>query len=66
MRTATDGDDKWAKACMVDGGGGVNIIDPIFLLARQSHHALRIVTVPVLLLVGIVRVHYLYLNPQVC
>ncbi len=36
------------------------VINPIFLLARQSHHTPRIVTVPVLLLVGIVRVHYLY------
>ncbi len=63
---ANDGNNKWAKACVVDGGGGVDIIDPICLLARQSHHVPRIVTVPVLLLVGIVRVHYLYLNPQIC
>jgi hypothetical protein len=66
MRTANDGNDKWATACVVDGGGGVNIVDPIFLLARQSHHAPRIVMVPVLLLVGIIRVHYLYLNPKIC
>ncbi len=37
-----------------------------FLLVRQSHQAPRSVTVPVLLLVGIVRVHFLYLNPQIC
>jgi hypothetical protein len=66
VRTADDGNSKWATVCVVDGGGGVNIIDTIFLLARQSHHAPRIVTVPVLLLVGIVRVHYLYLSPQIC
>jgi hypothetical protein len=35
-----------------------------FLLARQSHQAPRSITVPVLLLVGIFRVHYLYLNPK--
>ncbi len=37
----------------------------IFLLERQSHQAPRCVTVPVLLLVGIVRVHNLYLNPKI-
>ncbi len=37
-----------------------------FLLARQSHQAPRSVTVLVLLLVGIVRVHFLYLNPKIC
>jgi hypothetical protein len=36
------------------------------LLARQSHQAPRSITVPVLLLVGIVRVHYLYLNSKIC
>ncbi len=36
-----------------------------FLLVRQSHPAPRSVTVPVLLLVGIVRVHFLYLNPEI-
>ena len=36
-----------------------------FLLARQSHQAPRSVMVPVLLLVGIVRVHFLYLNPKI-
>ncbi len=51
MRTADDGNDKWATVCIVDGGGGVDIIDPFFLLARQSHHAPKIVMVPVLLLV---------------
>jgi hypothetical protein len=66
MRTADDGDDEWGTACIVDGGGDVDIIDPIFLLARQSSHTLRIIMVPVLLLVGIVRVHFLYLNPQIC
>ncbi len=66
MRTASNGDNKWTTACLVDGVGGVDIISPFFLLARQSHHAPRIVTVPVLLLVGIVRVHYLYLNPKIC
>jgi hypothetical protein len=66
MRTAKDGKDKWVTACVVDVGGGVNIISLIFLLARQSHHAPRIVTVPVLLLVEIVRVQYLYLNPKIC
>jgi hypothetical protein len=45
----------------VDGGGGVNIIHPIFLLVRQS-----IITVLLLLLVGIDRLHYLYLIPQEC
>ncbi len=35
---AVNGDNKWAMACIVDEGGGVDIIDPIFLLARQSHH----------------------------
>jgi hypothetical protein len=38
MRMADDGDNDWAKACVFDGDGGVNIIDPIFLVARQSHH----------------------------
>ncbi len=38
----------------------------IFLLARKSHQAPRSVTVPVLLMVGIVRVHFLYLNPKIC
>ncbi len=66
MRTVDNGNDEWATACIVDGAGGVDIIDPIILFARQSHHAPRIVTVPVLLLVGIVRVHYLYLNPRIC
>ncbi len=65
MRTADDGNDMWATASIVDGGRGVNIINMIFLLARQSHHTPRIVMVPLLLLVGIVRVHYLYLNPQI-
>jgi hypothetical protein len=37
-----------------------------FLLARQSHQAPRSATVLVLLLVGIVRVHFLYLNPKIC
>ncbi len=37
-----------------------------FLLVRQSHQAPRSVTVLVLLLVGIVRVHFLYLNPKIC
>jgi hypothetical protein len=59
-----NGDNEWVTACIVDGGGGVDIIDPIFLFARQSHHAPRIVTVPVLLLVGIIRVHYTYLNTR--
>ncbi len=66
MRTADDGDAEWATTCVVDGGGGIDIIDQIFLLARQSHHSPRTVTVPVLLLVGIVKVHYLDLNPQIC
>jgi hypothetical protein len=35
-------------------------------MVRQSHQAPRSVTVQVLLLVGIVRVHYLYLNPKIC
>ncbi len=35
-----------------------------FLLARQSHQAPRSVTALVLLLVGNVRVHFLYLNPK--
>jgi hypothetical protein len=65
MRTANDGDNEWATACIVDGGGGVDIVNLNFV-GRQSHHAPRIVMVPVLLLVGIVRVHYLYLNPQIC
>ncbi len=37
-----------------------------FLLARQSHKAPRSFMVPVLLLVGIVMLHYLYLNPKIC
>ncbi len=37
-----------------------------FLLAGQSHQAPRSITVLVLLLVGIVRVHFLYLNPKIC
>jgi hypothetical protein len=37
-----------------------------FLLARQSHQVPRSITVPVLLLVGIASVHYLYLNPKIC
>jgi hypothetical protein len=36
------------------------------LLARQSHQAPRSITVPILLRVGIVRVHFLYLNPKIC
>jgi hypothetical protein len=35
-----------------------------YLLVMQSHQAPRSITVPVLLLVGIVRVHFLYLNPK--
>jgi hypothetical protein len=66
MRMADEGNNEWATACVVYGGGGVDIIDPIFLLARQSHQAPRIITVPVLLLVGIVRVHFLYLNLKIC
>jgi hypothetical protein len=67
MRTADYGNNEWAMACIVDAGGGVVIIDSIFLLSRQSHHAPRIVTVPVLLLVGMtVRVKHLYLSPQIC
>ncbi len=37
-----------------------------FLVVRHSHQAPRCIMVPVLLLVGIVRVHYLYLNPKIC
>ncbi len=37
-----------------------------FLLARQSHQAPRCVTVPILLLVGIIRVYFLYLTPKIC
>jgi hypothetical protein len=44
----------------------LNPVDVHFMLARQSHQAPRSVTVPVLLLVGIVRVHFLYLNPKIC
>jgi hypothetical protein len=66
MRMADNGNDKWATVCVVDGGGGVDIIELIFLLARQSHHSPRNLTVPVLLLVGIVEVQYLYLNPKIC
>ncbi len=66
MRTASDGTNNWAMACIVDGGGGVDIIGPNFCMARQSHNGPRIVTVLVLLLVGFVRVRYLYLNPQIC
>jgi hypothetical protein len=58
MRTANNGEDEWAMEFVVDGGGGVDIIEQFFLLARQSHYTPRIVTVPVLLLVGIVRVQY--------
>jgi hypothetical protein len=65
MRMANDGNNEWAMACVFDVGGGVDIIDSNFLLARQPHHAPRIITVPVLLMVGIVRVQYLYLNPQI-
>ncbi len=52
MRMADNGNNKWAMACT---------IDLIFLLARES-----IVMVLLLLLARIVRVHYLYLNPQIC
>ncbi len=65
MRMADNGNDKWKRACIVDGGGGVNIINPNYLSARQSNHAPGILMVPVLLLVGIGRVHYLYLNLQI-
>jgi hypothetical protein len=66
IRTADNGKNEWAMVCVVYGDGGVNIISQIFFLARQSHQASRIVTVLVVLLVGIVRVHYLYLNPKIC
>ena len=36
------------------------------LLARHSQQAPRSVMVPVLLWVGIIRVHFLYLNPKIC
>ncbi len=36
------------------------------LLVRQSHQAHRSATVPALQKVGIVRVHFLYLNPKIC
>ncbi len=65
MRTANNGNKEWATVCVIDGGGGVDIISPNVLLAGQSHHDPRIVTVP-LLLVGIFRVNYLYLNPKIC
>jgi hypothetical protein len=39
----------------------LNLVD-ILLFLRQSHHAPRSITVLVLLLVGIVRVHFLYLK----
>jgi hypothetical protein len=63
---ADNGNSKGATAGIVYGGGGINIIHPNFLLARQSHQAPRIITVAVLLLVGIVRVLYLHLNPKIC
>jgi hypothetical protein len=66
IRTADNGNKEGATVGNVYGGGGVDIVHPNFLLVRQSHQAPRIVTVPVLLLVGIVRVHYLYLNPKIC
>jgi hypothetical protein len=66
MRMANNRDNKWAMACIVDGGGGVNIIDPFFLLARRHTTPFQIVMVLVLLLVGIVRAHNLYLNPKLC
>jgi hypothetical protein len=47
-------------------GVEVSILFSNFLLARQSQHSPRIVTVLVLLLVGIVRVQHLYLNLQIC
>ncbi len=36
------------------------------MLARQSYQAPRSVKVLVLLLVRIVRLHFLYLNPKIC
>ncbi len=65
MRTADNGNDEWATVCVVDGGGGVDIINRNFWLARQLHHTPRIIMVPLLLLVGVVRVQHLYLNPQI-
>ncbi len=35
-------------------------------VSSEEWCAPRIVTVPVLLLVGILRVHFLYLNPKIC
>jgi hypothetical protein len=64
---ADNQDNEWATACIVDGGGGVNIIDPFFFCWQGSHTTpLQIVTVLVLLLVGIVKAHNLYLNPKLC
>ncbi len=34
MRMTDDCNDKWATACIFDGVGGVDIIDPNLLLAR--------------------------------
>ena len=48
---------------MADGSGSPCYVH--FLFARQSHQAPRSVTVLILLLVGIVRVHFLYLNPKI-
>jgi hypothetical protein len=35
-------------------------------IGKKCKSCCRSITVPVLLLVGIVRVHYLYLNPKIC
>jgi hypothetical protein len=66
MRMANDGNDEWATAGIVDGGGGVDVIGLIFFVGKAVTPRTRIVMVPVLLLVGIVRVHHLYLNPKKC
>ncbi len=34
MRMANNGDDEWGTACIVDGGGGGDIIDPIFFVGK--------------------------------
>ncbi len=59
------------SAILVSGSYAPVVLMPrriryVLLLARQSHWAPRSVMVLVLLLVGIVRVHFMYLNPKIC
>jgi hypothetical protein len=60
MMMADNGNDSGQWPALFMGVEVLMLSTIFFLMVRQSHQASRIVMVPVLLLVGIVRVHYLF------